>query len=94
MKILEDVIKKLFTTHDNHKSSILSPFAVQAVNLQVLDVVDFLQPLHIVLDQVVGGDMHRPVRLEHVPELDQAVLWNLNQFVLGVCVLTVRVRHL
>lgn len=84
---------KFITTYDNHKSSVLSPFTVQAVNLQVLDIVDFLQPLHVVLDQVVGGDMRRPVCLEHVPELDEAVLWNLNQFVLGVRVLTVCVRH-
>lgn len=74
---------RTINTHDNHECAVLSPLAIQAENLQVLDVVDTLQPGHVVVDQVVGGDVRRPVGLEEVPQLDQRVLGNLDELVIA-----------
>lgn len=83
-------------TYDDNECSVFSPFTVQAVDFQVLDVVNFLQPFHVVFNQVIGSNMCRPIGLEHVSELDQAILRNFNQFVLGVgvfSVVSVSLRH-
>ena len=44
---------------------------------------------------MLTGDMHWPVGLEHVPELDQAVLWHFNQLILDMSLISVSVclRH-
>lgn len=70
-------------TYDNHEGAILSPFAVQAEDLQVLDVVDTLQPGHVVLDQIVCGNVSGPVGFEEISQLDQRILGNFDEFILG-----------
>lgn len=76
-------IKKLQkkNTHNDNKSSILSPIAVKAIDLQVLHVVDFLEPFHVVFDQVVARNVFRPVGLKHITQLYQAILWNFHKLI-------------
>lgn len=74
-------------THNNHKSSINSPIAIQTINLQILDVIDLLQPLHIVLDQRECGTMYRPVLLVNIAQLNERVLWNFHQFIFDITVI-------
>lgn len=70
-------------TYDNHKSAVLPPLAIQAENLQVLDVVDTLQPGHVVIDQIVGGNVRRPVGLEEISQLDERILRNFDELILA-----------
>lgn len=55
-------------------------------------MMPFIYPCYLATHR----DMHRPVRLEHVPEFDQAILRDFNQLVLSVGVLSVSIsfRHL